>query len=149
MDPFDLKNLSLPGGTRATPLSKKPPRHKAGEKFLKGPIPWNWLAQAASLTGRAIQVALALWFLVGVTRRRTVALSGSVLRDLGVDRYAGYRGLNALEEAGLVSVSRHAGQNPMVTILDLEEAMPCGQEAYRDDIKVFDLMENSPMGAQS
>ncbi len=124
MAPIDPKRLSLPGGSRANPLSQKPPRHKAGEKFLKGPIPWNWVSLAARLPGRATQVGMVLWFLAGIKHRRTVALSGSSLRHLGVDRYAGYRGLKALEMAGLVSVSRHAGRNPMVTILDLEEATP-------------------------
>ncbi len=128
MDPIDLKRLSLPGGSRVNPPSQKPPRHKQGEKFLKGPIPWKWLAQAARLRGRAIQVAIALWFLVGVTRGRTVGLSGSVLEDLGVDRHAKYRGLAALEKAGLVKVSRHPGRNSMVTILDLEEATPEHEE---------------------
>jgi hypothetical protein len=128
MDTIDPKKLSLPGGYRATSPSKKPPRHKAGEKFLKGPIPWKWLAQAARLPGKAIQVGLALWFLAGIKDRRTVALSGSVLEDLGVDRYAKYRGLNGLEEAGLVSVSQHPGRNPMVTILNLDEVTPKHEE---------------------
>jgi hypothetical protein len=128
MDTIDPKKLSLPGGSRATPPSKKPPRHKAGEKFLRGPIPWNWLAQAARLPGKASQVAITVWFLAGIKDRRTVALSGSVLEDLGVDRFAKYRGLEALEKAGLVSVSRHPGRNPMVTILNLEEVTPQHEE---------------------
>ena len=128
MDTIDPKKLSLPGGSRATPPSKKPPRQKAGEKFLRGPIPWNWLAQAARLPGKASQVAITVWFLAGIKDRRTVALSGSVLEDLGVDRFAKYRGLEALEKAGLVSVSRHPGRNPMVTILNLEEVTPQHEE---------------------
>jgi hypothetical protein len=121
MDPFDIKNLSLPERRRATPSNQKPPRHKAGEKFLKGPIPWKWLTQAAQLPGKAIHVGIVLWFLAGIKLRRTVALSGSILRDFGVDRYAGYRGLKTLEGASLVSVNRHPGRNSLVTILDLEE----------------------------
>ena len=122
MEPINPKKLSLPGGYRANPPSQKPPRHKAGEKFLKGPIPWKWITQAARLPGKAFQVAITLWFLAGIKLRRTVALSGSELRGLGVNRHAGYRGMKALEMAGLVSVSRHVGRNSMVTILDLEEA---------------------------
>ena len=128
MEPIDPKKLSLPGGYRAPPPSKKPPRHKAGEKFLKGPIPWKWLAQAARLPGKAFHVAIVVWFLAGIKSRRTIALSGSALRGLGVSRHSGYRGLKALEEAGLVKVSRHVGRNSMVTILDLEEATPEHEE---------------------
>jgi hypothetical protein len=120
MDPIDLKKLSLPGESKVNPPGQKPPRHKPGEKFLRGPIPWNWITQAAHLPGKACQVGMALWFLAGIKDRQTLALSGSALRDLGVSRYAGYRGLKALEKAGLVSVQRHIGQNPVVTILDLK-----------------------------
>jgi hypothetical protein len=124
MEPIDPKKLSLPGGYRANPPSQELPRHKRGEKFLKGPIPWKWVTQAARLPGKALQVGVALWFLAGIERRRTVALSGSVLRGLEVDRHAGYRGLRALEMAGLVSVSRHLGRNSIVTILDLGKTTP-------------------------
>jgi hypothetical protein len=122
MDPIDLKRLSLPGGSKANPPSQKPPRHKPGEKFLRGPIPWNWITQAARLPGKAFHVAIVVWFLAGIKSRRTVPLSGSALRGLGVNRHSGYRGLKALEMAGLVSVSRHVGRNSMVTILDPEES---------------------------
>jgi hypothetical protein len=128
MDAIDPKKLSLPRGYRANPPSQKPPRHKAGEYFLRGPIPWKWLAQAARLPGKALHVANVVWFLAGIKSGRTVALSGSVLGDLGVDRYAKYRGLEALEKAGLVSVSRHVGRNPVVTILDLGGAIPQHEE---------------------
>jgi hypothetical protein len=128
MDTIDPKKLSLPEGYRATSPSKNPPRHKAGEKFLKGPIPWKWVAQAARMPGKAFHVAIVVWFLAGIKLRRKIALSGSALRGLGVNRHSGYRGLKALEMAGLVSVSRHPGRNSMVTILDLEEAIPEHEE---------------------
>ena len=128
MDTIDLQRFSLGERSIVNPFSQKPPRHKPGEKFLKGPIPWKWLAQAAQKPGKALQVAMALWFLAGIKLKRTVALSGSLLRGLGVNRHSGYRGLKALEMAGLVSVIRHLGRNPIVTILDLEEAIPEHEE---------------------
>ena len=73
---------------------------------------------AATQPGRALHVALAIWFLAGIKRTPTVALSTSLLSSFGVDRYAGYRGLNALERVKLVSVIRHPGRLPIVTILD-------------------------------
>ena len=122
MDLLNPKRLALPTSI-AKPNPKtntEPPRHKRGEKFLKGPIPWAWLVRAAHQPGKALHVAIVLWFLVGVKKTRTVALSGSVLRGLGVDRHSGYRGLGALEQAGLVSAERHPGRNPVVTLLDVE-----------------------------
>lgn len=64
---------------------------------------------------------MALWFLAGLARRRRVKISSAVLTALGVDRFARYRGLKALEEAGLVGVERRVGCNPVVTILEAEE----------------------------
>jgi hypothetical protein len=121
MDPFDPKSLALPtrGGGRS--LRRKPPRHRQGEKFLKGPIPWEWLTEAANQPGQAIHVGIALWQLSGMTDEKTVALSGTLLKDLGVSRFAGYRSLTALEKAGLVSVQRHPGRNPIVTILEFKK----------------------------
>jgi len=127
MDHINLKQLSLPED-RSKPVlvSKRPPRHKPGEKFLKGPIPLNWLAEAGQLRGKALHVAIVLWFQAGLKCLRTVKLSNAVMKRFGVDRYAAYRGLKALENAGLVSVERHAGRLPVVTILDVtfkEEAV--------------------------
>ena len=99
--------------------NKRVPRHRAGQKFLAGPIPLNWLSVAAMQPGKALHVALGLWFWKGVKRSYRVALSMSWLRNtFGVDRYSGYRGLAALERAGLVSVIRHRGRKSVVTLLD-------------------------------
>lgn len=117
-DPFNPTRLALSSTSKPKVDSTKLPRHKAGERFLKGPIPWIWLSTAAELPGKALHVAIVVWFLAGVKRSRTVALSGSMLRGFGVKRHSGYRGLASLEQAGLVSVSRQSGRNPVVTILD-------------------------------
>ena len=107
----------MPTSGKRPAANTNPPRHRAGEKFLKGPIPWNWLAAAARQPGKALHVAIVLWFFAGVKRTGTVALSGAALRGFGVNRHAGYRGLAVLERAGLVSVARHPGRMPVVTIL--------------------------------
>jgi hypothetical protein len=104
-DPFDLDGFRL---ERKQPVcapskSKRPPRHKPGEKFLKGPIPLVWLAKAARLQGKVLHVAIALWFMAGIKRARTVPLPSLTLRILGVRRQTSYRALTALEEAGLVA----------------------------------------------
>jgi hypothetical protein len=130
MDAFDPKKLACRREVKRLPKTK-PPRPGPGEKFLKGPIPWSWISKGASLKGQALHVGIALWLLAGIKRSQSVALSNSVLQDLGVSRYSGYRALHALESAGLISVDRHAGRNPVVTILDAcaskeAEGPPCG-----------------------
>lgn len=98
---------------------KRPPRHKAGEWFLKGPIPGEWLHRAAKLPGHALHVALALWYLAGLEKCRQVKLTWRVYARFAVSPDAGRRGLAALERADLVAVDRHPGRCPVVTILEL------------------------------
>jgi hypothetical protein len=95
---------------------------RAQVPFLKGPVPLPWLRVAARLKGRALHVGIALWFLAGLEKSRDVRLAPKALANLGVDRHAGYRGLRALESAGLVSVERHRGRSPRVRILEGAEA---------------------------
>ena len=119
MDLFDPQDLSLPVNRFKQSLdNKKPPRHKPGEKFLRGPIPWDWLCRAAHQPGKALHVAIAIWFLAGIKDNRKLVLSNAVPRMLGVNRHAKSRGLKALERAGLVVVERQRGRSPLVTILD-------------------------------
>jgi hypothetical protein len=98
--------------------SKRLPRHGPKEEFLLGPIPMSWLSPASRLNGKALALGLALWFQGGRRSSRQVTLSGPILERLNVKRKAMYRGLEALEAAGLVSVVRQLGKNPTVTILD-------------------------------
>lgn len=123
MDNIDINQFKW-NGKESFPVPVKrvgPPKHNKGEKFLKGPIPMNWIEKASQQSGHALHVGMALWHLSGLNKSAKVKLSGSVLRRMGVDRYAGYRGLQKLEEAGLVEVDRHKGRNPIVTILDASD----------------------------
>ena len=119
---MDPHQLSLPSRS-LTPKRSKAPHHKSGEHFLRGPIPLNWLCSAslAAGCGSGFKVAIVIWYLSGLNHQaKTVKLSGSALRKMGVKRHASYRGLQALESAGLVSVERHPGRSPVVTILSVE-----------------------------
>ena len=59
MDGLDLKSMRL-DVYQATPTQRKekPPRHKQGEKFLKGPVPLKWLERAACLPGKALHLVV-------------------------------------------------------------------------------------------
>ncbi len=94
----------------------RPPRHRRGERFLKGPIPWDWLARAAALPGKALHVGLAVWQRAGIERTGTVRISMTRLRPMGLSRSSACRGLTALERAELVTVERHKGRAPIVTL---------------------------------
>ena len=108
--------------------SQRPPRHRPGEIFVKGPIPWTWISRAARLPGRSLHVALAIWLLAGMLRKRTVALNGRLLTDMGVGRHSAYRALRALEGDGLLQVGRKPGASPIVTIRPIPYATPARLE---------------------
>jgi hypothetical protein len=78
-----------------------------------------WLAVAARLPGRALHVAVAIWFQAGIKGVAEVRLPSATVQSLGISRFALYRGLAALETAGLVRVDRRRGRCPGVTLLDL------------------------------
>ena len=100
------------------PPSTKPPRHRSGEKFLKGPIPWPWIERAAALPGQALAVGLVLWFEAGCLKTRTVKMTLARLQQLAMSEAAARRGLRALEIAGLVALESKPGRATEVTILE-------------------------------
>lgn len=114
---------------------RRPPHHKPGGRFLKGPIPWPWLTRAASLPGKAIHVGLALWHLAGMKKSRTIKLTRGPLKELGVLKDSKRRALLALEREGLISVDCPPGSNLVVTLLDPPgtHCMGSGQRGDRED----------------
>jgi hypothetical protein len=114
----DLDQLRADPTTPA-PRKQKSLRHKPGQKFLKGPIPLDHLTLAAKAPGKALAVAVALWFF-GLRVTTQIKFPVRWLKTaFGMDRYTAYRGLAALEKAGLVSVVRHRGRGSIVTLLEV------------------------------
>ena len=116
---FDLNDLRLQpdaiGRIGRAKAKKYKPKH--GEKFIKGPIPWEWVQRAALQPGKSLHVSVAIWFLAGLKKSHEFSLSQSVMRDMGVKRHAAYRALEQLERAKLIEVKRKRGANPMIRIL--------------------------------
>ena len=120
MHPLDLEQFRARREEKPRPAKRqRPPRHKAGEWFLKGPIPGAWLTRAAALSGRTLRVGLALWYLAGVKKSRAVKPTWDTWQRFGLSPDAGRRGLAALERAGLIAVARHPGRCPVVSILEV------------------------------
>ena len=118
-DPFDPDGLRLNQSIPPYQLKPKLPRHRQGQKFLKGPIPWTWLACACRLRGKAaIVVALILWQEAGCRKSSTVTFRNCQARELRMKRQATRRGLKALEAAKLIAVQRKPGRCLEVTLLD-------------------------------
>lgn len=117
-DPIDLVRLRTPDPGLATGGSRAVPRHRPGEPFLKGPIPWAWLEAAAASPGRALAVGLVIWQEAGCRKNRTVTLTLARARRLGGSENAARRAVRNLAAAGLVAVEHVAGRALRVTLLD-------------------------------
>jgi hypothetical protein len=102
------------------------PSPRPGERFVLGPLPWPWLTLAMGLPGRALHVAIRLWYQSGLERSGQVGLNLS--RIEGIDRFAAGRGLRALESAKLVQIDRRAGRKPVVTLLSPSDPTPEANE---------------------
>lgn len=85
--------------------------------FLRGPIPLDWLSKAASLSGKTLHVAIALWWLKGMVKTQPFKLTRKALGLMHLSRDAASAGINRLEEQGMVVVERKAGQRPAITII--------------------------------
>ena len=55
----------------------------------------------------------------GLCRSATFPFKRKVADGMGVSRDATYDALTNLEDEGLISVCRHRGRSPVVTVLDL------------------------------
>ena len=80
-------------------------------------VPVEWVAHAARLPGKSVQVGLALWFVAGKASAHRVPLSNIEGDRFGLERSSKYRGLLWLEQAGLIAVERKLGRAPIVTLL--------------------------------
>ncbi len=92
------------------------PKHGPGERFIRGPIPLEWMKLAAKCGGRAEAVAVLLWYAAGFQRSNPVKLSAKILAELHVHPKTAKRVLVRMKELGLVNVEFHRGRSPVVTI---------------------------------
>ena len=116
----DIDSLrSQPGSLPQPPArATRPPRRQSGW-FIRGPIPGQWIGEAAKLPGKSLHVALAILYLAGMNKDKgqPVALCRRTLALFGVGQRAGREALTRLDAAGLVSVVRRSGYCPRVTVL--------------------------------
>ena len=92
--------------------------------FLRGPIPLEWLASAAKLPGKTLNVALALRWLHGMSEGKPFKLTQKALDLLNVSRETAGDCLVRLEQQGLIQVVRKPGRSPVISILDRRLVVP-------------------------
>jgi hypothetical protein len=115
-DFYDDLLRSKPKTDALTKFKAAKPKKGIEGEFLS-PVPLNWLCAAASLPGKALAVGIALWFLVGCRKTKTVSLPRRTMTRFSIGRKAAHRGLLLLEKAGLVHVRQMTGRSHIVTVL--------------------------------
>ena len=98
------------------------PAPPKGDRFLKGPVPLEWLQQAGALPGDTLKAGVLVWHVAGLARSRAgLTLPPRIWQGWYRDRSTLYRALARLEAAGLVVVDRRRGRSPVVSILETLE----------------------------
>ena len=88
-----------------------------GRPFLMGPVSLEWLARVSTLGLGATLVGLECWYRAGLAGSLAFRLNLSQLAAAPkLARSSARRGLKRLEEAGLVTVVRPAGQRSLIAI---------------------------------
>ncbi len=108
---LELSQLNQPSGktiSQPSPLASK---------FIRGPIPLDWVLRAGRLKGKALQVGMILWFESGCLKSRTVPLRQTLAQEFGCHRDTIIRAVRELEKAGLVTVVSDPGRCLSVTLL--------------------------------
>jgi hypothetical protein len=80
-------------------------------------IPLEWFTRVCTLPGKALAVALVIWRLAKMKKKPNFVLSQAALNRHGINRWAKYSALKALESAGVIAVDRRQKKNPVVTPL--------------------------------
>ncbi len=102
------------GGTDERP---EPFEGSKSSLFIKGPVPVAWLAAAAKLPGKALNVGLAIHWLAGMSAGKPFKMTRRSQELFALSDDAARDGLQRLEGAGLITVLRRPGQRPLISIL--------------------------------
>jgi hypothetical protein len=76
------------------------------------------------LPGKALLVALLLWKEAGCRRSRTVRFRLGTVAEMGLHPDTARRGLQELEQAGLISIRREPGRALQITLLEAPPNLP-------------------------
>ena len=77
----------------------------------------DWLASAAQLPGKTLNVGLALWWLAGMSKTGVLKMSRQARANMSVSKDAERDGLRRLEQAGLIEITKRQGQSHSIRII--------------------------------
>ncbi len=86
-------------------------------KFIKGPIPLDWILTATKLGNSVAKLSWMLWFYHGLENGDPFPASNIRAEEFGLSRNRKTTALSLLEEAGLISIEQGSGKAPVVKLL--------------------------------
>ncbi len=112
--PTSVRDRDVPA-ERVDTASSKGRRKRRADRFLKGPIPLNWIREHVQCP--ADRLLLVIRAHADMQRTGEVKLTADMLHDAGItDRKAAYRAIKRLEASGSLSVSRKPGRRPVIRL---------------------------------
>lgn len=110
------------GQKRKKPQSESTaiPKPKPRQKFVRGPIPLNWLHAALKLGDKSGHLAWVLWFLAGITGKNPIRVTSALCKEFHISPRTTARLLERFAKAGLLSLDRRRGRGPDVTLSEVE-----------------------------
>jgi hypothetical protein len=100
------------------------PRHGPRETFIRGPIPYRWLAEASRLPGSGFALAMGVWYLARRFRRDPRASVPDLAALLGLGRTTTKTALRAAAAAGLIMVHRDPGRKLVLLLREIPAGSP-------------------------
>jgi hypothetical protein len=118
---FDLRDyetrVEYPSISEHENLSTKTNRSNRPQKFIKGPIDYQWIAKACRV--RAAELGIYLMYKIGILgSKASVQVRPSECRELGLTDRERQRQVLRLENAGLITADKGKGRCPTVTLIE-------------------------------
>jgi hypothetical protein len=117
---FDLQEFWFPCSLYGEIQTRQlPPSPAEGEPFIRGPIPFSWVAIASRLRGSCLIVAMAARFLRSRYSRKPTWSLAEIGWRAGLEEPSARRALQALSKAGLITLTAKPGLKQALAILEL------------------------------
>jgi hypothetical protein len=114
--PTSVRDRDVPA-ERVDTASSKGRRKRRADRFLKGPIPLNWIREHVQCPPDRLLLVIRAH--ADMQRTDEVKLTADMLHDAGItDRKAAYRAIKRLEVGGSLTVSRKRGRRPVIRLHD-------------------------------
>jgi hypothetical protein len=129
LTPPAASSESAPGLSNGKQPSTVRRRPSATIRFIRGPIPLGWLAEASALSRSAARLSVALWYRLGLTGQHVdlvapgdkplvVRIDRKLREECKLDRWHVSDGIRDLLNAGLIRIVKAGrGRCPEVAIL--------------------------------